>query len=131
MPAGIKVISILYYIGSAIAALTGLMMIFGASFFIQTFAETAGLPEAGAGIIRIVGVISIAVGIISFFIAKNIGRGKNWARITAIVFAAIGALQAVIEMINGAGTSIVILALDAFIIYYLGFSKEGKGYFKR
>ncbi|MEK6973997.1 MAG: hypothetical protein AABW41_02055 [Nanoarchaeota archaeon] len=64
--------------------------------------------------------------IIGFFIANGLSRLKNWARITAIVFAILGLINGLFTLPIG----ILNLLISGLILWYLGFNEEVKKAFK-
>ncbi|MDO8609688.1 MAG: hypothetical protein Q7R95_04015, partial [bacterium] len=83
---------------------------------------------AGVGIFF--GVAIIVLSILGIFIAIKLWKGKNWARIVTIVFAAICLLLALVGLGSATTMSIVYILVDAFIIWYLGFNATVKTAFK-
>ena len=66
--------------------------------------------------------------VLTFFVARGLWKLQNWARITAIVFAALGILQNISfrPMMGGFSGNILGLAISGLIGGYLLFSKEVK-----
>lgn len=133
-PGWVKAISIWYYIGAAFLALLGLAMILGGSFLGTLLSTVPGAEAVSSaligGVIIVVGVIVLGIAVLYFFIGKGLWKGKNWARIVAIVFAALGFLGSISSLISGNISSIVMLVIDGFIAWYLIFSKEAKAFFR-
>ena len=129
-PTGVKVISILYFIGSAICLIVGLLMIVGASFVSGLLKSMPMMGAIGSAIFAVVGVVALVIGALGAFIAMSLWKGKNWARIVAIVFAILGILGALSNLVNGAFViGIIYLAIEGFIAYYLISNKEAKAFF--
>lgn len=125
---GITVLSILSYIGAVATLLLGIAMLVGSAFisnlinqFVPKFTAYA---TAGTVLFIVLGIISIGLAILDYFIAKGLWNGKNWARILLIIFAALGVLGSLHPF------SIVSLVIDGLIIWYLGFYKPAVNYFK-
>lgn len=120
IPAGVKIISILHYIGAILGFIGGIFLIF--SFLGFDF------------IIKIVGGFLLIYGIFSFFIARGLWKGKNWAKILAIIFSISGFLISLgnlifkVGEINRLGT-IPSLVIYGFIAGYLLFSNKAKEFF--
>jgi hypothetical protein len=122
-PIGVTILMVLGYIGSALAIIGGIMIIAGGSL-LSSFSSVPGLSVLiGAGA-AILGIITIAFGVLGIFIAKGLGEGKNWAKIVAIIFAVLGLLSSLWPI------NIVGIVIEGVIIWYLGFSKEAKAYFR-
>lgn len=134
VPTGIKILSILYYIGTVFCALFGLLFIFGGSIagsIVSKFSTDLGVFGAIlGGVLVVAGILFIAFSVLSFFIARGLWKIQNWARIVAGIFAIIGALGSISSIIQGQFGSIVTLAIEGFIVYYLFINKEVKAAFK-
>jgi hypothetical protein len=130
-PTGVTVIAVLCFIGTAFCALLGLLMMVGGGFM-ATIMSQQGQGSAGAA--GILGALGAAVGVFFFVIAAIdgiVGWGllklKEWARIVMIVlsgigaaFQALGVLRSLANLKPGSVvTSVIVIAIDAFIIFYL------------
>ena len=85
IPVGVKIISVLYYINFA----AGLVAII---FLILNIIKATSENYPGYSrmpMLLIILILFIGFSIWFFLIAKGLWRGKNWARITAAVFAII------------------------------------------
>ncbi|MBI4147184.1 hypothetical protein HY494_00875 [Candidatus Woesearchaeota archaeon] len=120
VPTGVKVISVMYYIGAVLGVIFGLLFLFGAGMMGSLTEQIPLLGLFGAGLFVVGGIIMIGLGVLGFFVGRNLGRVKPWARIVAIIFAGLGILTAVSFMIQGdiAG-NILGLALNLAIGGYL------------
>jgi hypothetical protein len=127
IPTGVKIISILYYISAVLAVLAGIVIIFGGSLLASFFVSFAIL---GAGLFVIMGIIIIAVGVLGFFIGKGLWEGNPWARTVAIILAALGTLSSLSSIVGGDFGSIVSLAINVLIGWYLLSNEEVKKFFK-
>lgn len=130
VPVGVKVVSIIYYIGAGFELLLGIAFFIGAGA-LGSLAQTIPLLGAlGSAVFVVAGILLVGLGILSIFIGRGLWKAQNWARITAIVFSALGVLMAISGMAQGKITSNVLgLALNAAIAGYLLFSKEVKAAF--
>ena len=130
IPIGVKIISILYYIGAVIGIIFGLLFIFGGSFLkAGSFLKSSlGFIGALGSIFFIVmGIIFVGLGVLGFFIGRGLWKVKSWARILAIIFACLGVLLAVISMIQGKIVSNIFnLVINLVIGGYLLFSNSVK-----
>ncbi|MEK6885581.1 MAG: hypothetical protein AABX17_01290 [Nanoarchaeota archaeon] len=127
IPVGVKVLSILAYIGAAFAALIGVMMIAGSGFFSSLLSAIPGYAEIatwGAIAFILMGLMIIACGVLDYFIGRGLWNGRNWARILLLVFAVLGILGSLTSF------SLINLVISAVVIWYLGFNKEAIAYFK-
>lgn len=126
---GISVLAVLGYIGAALTLLAGLAMIFGSAAIASLLAGVSGyeiFSTLGAMFIIIMGVIFLPLAVLYFFVARGLWNGKNWARIVTLVFAGLGVLNSLFAL----PVSIINLALNGLIIWYLGFYKPAVAYFK-
>jgi len=127
VPAGVKVISVLYYIGAVFAVIFGLLFLFGAGMISSFISQIPLLVAPGTSVFIVTGIIMIAIGVLSFFVGRDLWKARKWARIVAIIFAALGVLIGVISMIQGNITSnIVGLVINLVIGGYLLISSNVK-----
>lgn len=126
MPTGVKVISVLYYIGAAFALIGGILLIAGGGLM-GSLIEELGVFALFGGLFLVLGVIFIGLAILSFFIGRGLWKGQKWARIIAIIFAILGVLGAISSLIGGEWVSgIINLIIQGLIGYYLLFNKAAK-----
>jgi hypothetical protein len=121
IPIGVKLISIFHWIMAILAIISGLALIFLGFFML--------FP------LIIIGIFLIALSSIPFFIAINLWKGKEWARIVAIVFAIIG-LGDLFRLFKPINMLVFSLDLTLFIVSililgYLIFNKKAKDFFNR
>ncbi len=131
-PAGVIVIAVLYFLGAAILLLAGIGFIVGGGA-IATMMSQQG-QAGGSGLATLMGALGAGVGI--FFLILGavdalVGVGllklKSWARMVAIVFAAIGACFQVFGLLGSLAHfnigsfvfTLIILGVQALIIWYL------------
>ncbi|MFH1683038.1 MAG: hypothetical protein ABIA37_04540 [Candidatus Woesearchaeota archaeon] len=131
IPTGVKAISIFYYVSVGFMALAGLILMLGAGAFTQMTAELPFVNVLGAlGSALFIGIaiVLLAIAVLVFFVARGLWKLQNWARITAIVFAALSILQNISfrPMMGGFSGNILSLAISGLIGGYLLFSKEVK-----
>lgn len=102
---GIKYISLLFYI------LAGIFVIFGvADLFLVSVSLLAILYSA----------VLIVLAVLFFFTARDLRKGKNWARISAISLSGLGIIWALSLLIQAKFiTGLFYLILSGLIIYYL------------
>ena len=116
MPTGVKVLSVLGYIGAAVTLLMGLIMIFGAGF-IQNNLPSGMIPEIGRAFLGvglvIAGICALGFAVLDYFVARGLRNGRNWARIFVLIFAVLGLLSSLWPI------SIVSLVIDGLIVWYL------------
>src|SRR3989344_6951799 len=101
-PTGIKIIAVLLYIFAALFILLSLLFFLGSGLAQSILQEQyPAMAAIGAAIFILLGIFLLAFGIIYIFIGKGLWKGKNWAKIVAIIFSAIGILQAILSMRAG------------------------------
>ena len=110
--ASVRSIGSLYYIGATFICILGIAMLAGSANFSRTLVGRTGVPAG------VMGAFYLVLGVLLFFVARGIRQLRPWARITAIVLACIGLLNA------PTGTII-----NIYILYLL-FSKKGKRIFE-
>lgn len=123
VPTGVKVISVLYYIGAVVELLLGIALFAGADAIKR---QVPLLAVLGPFLI-VGGIILLGLAVLSFFVGWGLWKGKKWARIVAIVFAVIGVLLALLGMVQGQIVSNILgLVVSAGIGAYLLFSSDVK-----
>ena len=126
VPTGVKIISVLYYIGAVVELLLGIALFFGAG---ALKAKIPFLAFLGPFLV-IGGIVLVGFAVLSFFVGMGLWKGRKWSRIVAIVFAVLGVLLAVVGMVQGQiASNIVSLAISAAVGGYLLFSSDVKSAF--
>ncbi len=129
MPTGVKILAVLAYIAAALAVIGGIGFIFGGAAIGNLIAQQVPfLGAIGSAFFVVGGIITIALGVLYFFVGKGLWRGQNWARILTIIFACLGVLSAIAAITQGQG-GYVGLVVNAVIGGYLLFSKSVKAAF--
>jgi hypothetical protein len=131
-PTGVTIIAVLDFIGAAGLLILGLLAFAGGSLLAGFFnaaatanGTTGAAPAAGwmAGLGIFLGAIFLAVAIFVIFVAIGLLKLKNWARITTIVFSALGLLSNLNGfrggMAGGIVGPIIGLAINILIIWYM------------
>jgi|SRR3989344_3475932 len=125
-PKGVRVISVLYFLGSILALGFGALAIFGASFFTQVL----GTGFFGK-FFAIGGIIFIALGILGIAVGIGLWRYKNWARLLAILLSVVGIIMTILSMLKGnISGNIFSLVISSIISGYLFFSPKVKTVFE-
>ena len=123
VPTGVKIISVLYYIGAVFELLLGIALFFGAG---ALKAKIPFLAFLGPFLI-IGGIVLVGLAVLSFFVGRGLWKGQKWSRIVAIIFAALGVLLAIVGMIQGnIASNIISLGVSAAMGGYLMFSGDVK-----
>lgn len=129
VPTGVKVISVLYYIGAVIGIVFGLLLLIGADFFMRTVSSNLPyLPLQGllSGIFIALGIILIGLSVLNFFIGRGLWKGKNWARIFVIIFSALGVISGLYSIVMGSYLSVLGVVINLSIGGYLMFNAAVK-----
>lgn len=121
VPAGVKIISVLYYIGAGLSVLAAIGFIIAGS-------KLADIPILSifSGLVFAAVIGFIAMAILDFFLGRGLWRAQKWARIVVIILAILAFIGAVINLVRGQLNSIISLVVTAIIGGYLLFSKEVK-----
>ncbi len=126
VPIGVKIISVLYYIGAVLILILGILMIPGwrSTFFREGYI--------------IIGIFFIALAVFIFFVGRSFWKCQKWARISAIVLTIIGIVISILELTVAeivprlparTISNIIFLIVNIVIGSYLWFSKDVKAAF--
>ena len=116
-PALVKVISILYYV-----SMGSLVIIAIGSFFVFEELNLAILISS----------VLIFLAALSFFIARGLWKGKNWARILVIIFAILNFIIGIMFLVKmDISNGITNLLPGGLIAGYLLFSTKVKEFFSK
>ena len=127
VPTGVKIISVLYYISAVLGIIFGLLFFVGAGAIGSIASQIPIIEALGSGLFIVGGIIMLVLGILGFFIGRGLWKGRNWARIVAIIFSVMGVLMAIFLMIQGSiFNGIFNLIVSGFIGGYLLFSPSVK-----
>ena len=126
VPTGVKVISVLYYIGAVVELLLAIGLFFGAGALKSKLPFLAMLGP----LLAIGGVLFIGLAVLSFFVGRGLWKAQKWSRIVAIIFSVLGVLFAVLGMVQGqVAGNIFSLVVSGAIGGYLLFSGSVKAAF--
>ncbi len=127
VPTGVKVIAVLYYIGAALGVILGLVFLAGAGVMGSFLKQIPVIGALGAGLFAVGAIVLIAFAVLGFFVGKGLWHARPWARIVAIVLAALGVLTALFSMFGGnIGSNIVNFIIELVIGGYLLLAKSCK-----
>ena len=142
-PAGVIVIAILYFLGTAILLLAGIGFIVGGGA-IATMMSQRG-QAGGSGLATLMGALGAGLGIVflvwsavDVLVGIGLLKLKSWARMVAIVFAGIGACFQAFGLLSSLAHfnivsfvfTLIILSIQVLIIWYL-LKPEVKAAFQR
>jgi len=134
-PIGIKIISILYYIGAALAVIVGIGVI-SSWFFIESIEpnyfenQIPIFAALGGALFVVMGVILVGLGVLGVFTGIGLWKGRPWARKVAIILACLGLIDIVWLYIRQDQFRVIGLIFHAVIGGYLLFSKKVKASFR-
>lgn len=128
-PTGVTILAVLYFLGTAILGLFGLLFIVGGSML--SGLAHAGGRGPGAVLLAMGGAVVGAIFIVGALIDLALGIGfiklQNWARVAAIIFTGIGVLFGVLGMFSLLAHMMVfvmmfrliVLSIEVWILVYL------------
>ncbi|MCX6749749.1 MAG: hypothetical protein NTW17_03345 [Candidatus Pacearchaeota archaeon] len=127
VPTGVKVISILYYIGAVVGIILGLGLMVGAGL-VGSWLSAIGLGMIGAGLFIAAGLISLAMGVLAIFIGRGLWKARLWARVAAIVLSCLGILAIFWFMLHGGNilSDLFVIIVQGIMGGYLWFNTEVK-----
>lgn len=122
VPFGVKVISIIYYIGAVFGLIASMLLLTGAEILKTTLIAIYGPIISDS--FTAIAVFILLFSIFSFFVGFGLWKCLNWARIAAIVISCINALSAVVSvaLMHDAFGNFLNILINGFIIAYLGFN---------
>jgi hypothetical protein len=131
IPMAVKIISVLSYILAVIYLVAGIFFIAGAGT-LSSLQEVPVIAMLGTAGFAFLGLILIALAVLAFFVGRGLWKGKNWARIVAIIISILGVISAIASLIGGSSiiSNLITLIVYALIGGYLLFSKKVKASFK-
>ena len=84
VPTGVKIISVLGYIGAVFGVIFGLLFLVASGSMGALASQLPIIGALGAGLFVVGGLVMIALGVLGFFVARGLWKGSNWARIITI-----------------------------------------------
>lgn len=131
VPVGIKIISIIYYVGGILGIINGVLKIFS-GLLLLSVKEYLGTSFSLFSFIFF-GIIMIGGGILTLFIARGLWKAKRWARIVTIISVCLGIIASVIMLTQGKNIVVYILGiiLNFAIVGYLLFNNNVKKAFRK
>ena len=127
VPTGVKIIAILQYICAGFLVLFGLLFLVGSNYLAGVLSKVAPfLATLGATFFIVIAIICLAFAALAFFVGRGLWKAQNWARILVIIFSALGVLSGLVSIIKGDFGSIVSLAINGLIGWYLYFNADVK-----
>ena len=132
IPTGIKVMSIIYYIGAIIAIFMGIFGLVVGTLLGFILKISSGNNPFGRPVFYLLAGSILIFGIITFFVARGLQNLKLWARIIAILLSTCGVILAITGMVQGfVVQNIPFLIIHLLLSGYLLFSKKVKVAFSK
>ena len=124
-PKSVKWISVFYLIEGISALILGGLLLAGGGIL-------ATIPMLSALSVLLVpsAVFVLLIGAFNIFVYKSLSKGKNWARIYAIVISLIGVVSGIMSIATVGLLSGVLLIVHGGILYYLLIDKKTKSFFR-
>lgn len=112
--------AVIEFIGAGLAIVAGLLFMFGGALFAALFAEVSDELAGATGVLFVVaGLVALLFATLLIFIGIGLLKGQSWARIVAIVFAAIGLLFGILSLVSGDAEALLPLAVHGLVLFAL------------
>ena len=132
VPLGVKIITVFLYLFGVLLTLSGF---FGA--FIGNFVNgPPGVDSLGFYLM----ILLIVIGVLCFFVGRNLGKGKRWARIVAIIISIPGFILSIMDLainfqlditsLNSLFPTLLFPIPSAVAFFYLLLNKKAKEFFQ-
>jgi hypothetical protein len=119
-PTGVVVIAVLYWLSAFMLLILGAVMAIGFTAF---GGMMTGMNSLLAGFGVIGGIVLLGIGAAMAFVGYSLFQLQEWARIVTIVLVGLGFVMGIFGIIHPIGvgrfSSIIRMAIDGFIIWYL------------
>lgn len=127
IPAGIKILAVIGYIGVALDIISGLILILVGGTLSAILSSILPVFGSITQITMIAGISILGGSVLNFFMSRGLWKGQNWARIVSIIFGIIVIIGSLLGIIAGSYVYGGIgLAVSLLITIYLLFSKKVK-----
>jgi lysylphosphatidylglycerol synthetase-like protein (DUF2156 family) len=115
-PLGITLLAVLHVLHAIFLFIGGVALIALGAFIGRGL---FGLPRFLNGVVSLIGVVVVVIGLLYLGLAWGLWTGKGWAWVLSLVLAALGVIVSLLSLVRGHFGPIVVLILDAIILYYL------------
>ena len=115
-PFGITLLAVLHVLQAILFFLGGIALIALGAVIRRGF---FGLHRFLSGAASLIGVVVVVVGLLYLGLARGLWSGKRWAWNVSLILAALGIIVSLISLLRGGFGTLIVLILDAIIIYYL------------
>jgi len=125
-PTGVTILAVLAFIFAGLAVLCALGLMFMGGMIAQMM-ESSGMGTMLAGVGAFAGIVVLVAAALYFLVGFGLWKLKNWGRILAIVFVALGLISAALGLFSSLSPfqtgvfvwQLFVCALDIWIIVYL------------
>jgi len=115
-PFGITLLAVLHILQAVIYFVGGLALVALGAFIRRGFFGTHRFLH---GLVSVIGVVLVIVGLLYLGLAWGLWTGKGWAWTASLILAVLGIIFSIISLIAGGVIALLVLVLDAVIVYYL------------
>jgi lysylphosphatidylglycerol synthetase-like protein (DUF2156 family) len=115
-PFGVTLLAILHVLQAILFFLGGIALIALGAFIRRGF---FGIHRLLSGAASLIGVVVIVIGLLYLGLAWGLWSGKGWAWKVSLILAALGIIISLISLLGARFGALIVLILDAIIVYYL------------
>lgn len=118
-PIGALLVGIYHFVIAGALVLGGIFLMVGGSLFERFIPAGAPWKGMASAIGAFLGLAAIGFAVLAFFVGKGLLDGKKWAWVVALVFAALGALGGLGNLVSRDASSSFSFLLDVAVIVLL------------
>jgi uncharacterized membrane protein (DUF2068 family) len=101
-----------------IGVLAGIgLMVLGA--FVGSMFGMGMLGDFVGALAGVMGGVALIFGLISFLLAYGLLKGRGWAWTVSLVFAILGLIFGILQLVGSPGSGVLQVIISAIIVYYL------------
>ena len=115
-PGWVLAVAILMFISGGFGILIGMVVAFFGTVAAAFLSAFFGPLGALGGLIVLVGLLIIVFGVLYILLATQVLKGRDWARVLAIVLSAISGAFSLLSLFDSDGGELLYLAFDVLII---------------
>ena len=115
-PFGITLLAVLHVLQAILFFVGGIALITLGAFVGRGF---FGAHRLLGGAASLIGVVLVFVALLYLVLGWGLWSGKGWAWTVSMILAGVGIIISLISLLRGGLGSLIVLILDAIIIYYL------------
>lgn len=127
VPTPVKVIAVLYYVSAFLNALGGFLIAMLGIVLVLT--ATAALGSYGPKLVIGFGILTCAIGVFQFFLARGLWAAKNWARLVSVGISFLTIAIGITQLISSQNEFVfwmITMLFSAAVGLYLLLSEEVK-----